>query len=157
MRGLRATLLLLVLACAHALRALVCMHAAPGRVPPRRIPGPVPKRIYVDGNNLMNQRKVTRGRSELAEKLRGVKVSRARSSRSSWRIDHVLVFPPLAQVGEVVLVYDGKPGEPASTGGDDPTVVITAGGDESNGVPRVSADDWILDAISREDRRAIHS
>ena len=67
------------------------------------------------------------------------------------------MFPPLAQVGEVVLVYDGKPGEPASTGGDDPTVVITAGGDESNGVPRVSADDWILDAISREDRRTIHS
>ena len=71
MRGVRASLLLL-LACADALRALACMHAAPGRipprripgpamhaapgwVPPRRIPGPVPKRIYVDGNNLMNQ------------------------------------------------------------------------------------------------------
>ena len=63
-----------------------------------------------------------------------------------------LVFPPPAQVGEVILVYDGKPGEAASTGGEDPTVVITAGGDEGSGVPRVSADDWILDAISREDR-----
>ena len=72
MRRVRALLLLLLLACADALRALACMHAAPGRipprripgpvmhaspgrVPPRRIPGPVPKRIYVDGNNLMNQ------------------------------------------------------------------------------------------------------
>ena len=63
------------------------------------------------------------------------------------------LFPPPAQVGEVILVYDGKPGEAASTGGEDPTVVITAGGDEGSGVPRVSADDWILDAISREDRR----
>ena len=54
-------------------------------------------------------------------------------------------------------MYDGKPGEAASTGGEDPTVVITAGGDEGSGVPRVSADDWILDAISREDRRSVHS
>ncbi|KAL1498929.1 hypothetical protein AB1Y20_013450 [Prymnesium parvum] len=75
--------------------------------------------IYIDGNNLMMQRKVSKGREVLAEKLSGVKAS------------------------EVVLVFDGKRGEPDSTTGSNPQVVITSGGDE-HGEHRVSADEWII-------------
>lgn len=82
--------------------------------------------LLVDGNNLMSQRKVTKGREALAEKLSGVRG------------------------GPCVLVFDGKRGEEASvSAGKDPLVVVTAGGDESDGSGRITADEWIEDEIER--------
>mmetsp|Transcript_5195 Transcript_5195/g.13651 ORF Transcript_5195/g.13651 Transcript_5195/m.13651 type:complete len:152 (+) Transcript_5195:2-457(+) len=74
---------------------------------------------FIDGNNLMMQRKVTKGRELLAEKLAGVKGSK------------------------IVLVFDGKKGEEESSSGIDPEVVVTFGGNE-HGDDRVSADEWII-------------
>ena len=70
----------------------------------------------------MMQRKVTKGRELLTEKLSGIKG------------------------GKVVLVFDGKKGEAESSSGSDPQVVVTYGGDE-NGEARQSADEWIVDAL----------
>ena len=67
----------------------------------------------------MMQRKVTKGRDELAAKLSGIKA------------------------GQYVLVFDGKKGEAEQEYGEDPFVVITNGGDEQ-GEGRVTADDWII-------------
>ena len=66
--------------------------------------------LLIDGSNLMSHRKVTKGRTELAAKLAGIKGART------------------------VLVFDGKRGEAASTSGSNPQVVITNGGNE--GGPR---------------------
>jgi hypothetical protein len=74
------------------------------------------------GNNLMMQRKVTKGRELLTEKLSGIKG------------------------GKVVLVFDGKKGEAESSSGSDPQVVVTYGGDE-HGDARQSADEWIVAAL----------
>ena len=70
----------------------------------------------------MMQRKVTKGREALCSKLADI------------------------QKGLVVVVFDGKPGEPAThtelEGG--MRMVITAGGDTETGAVRVTADEWIL-------------
>lgn len=79
--------------------------------------------IFVDGNNLMMQKKVTKGRQRLAQKLGG--------PRSD----------------EMVLVFDGKPGEAFQVVGSNPQVVITEGGSEQ-GDGRVSADEWILEQLA---------
>ena len=75
-------------------------------------------RTFVDGNNLMMQQRVTKGRDNLTRKIAGVK------SR------------------EVIVVFDGRPGEPESRVGADPEVVVTQGGGEGGG-SRMTADFWI--------------
>ncbi|KAL3932396.1 MAG: hypothetical protein SGPRY_000719 [Prymnesium sp.] len=85
------------------------------------------------GNNLMMQRKVTKGRERLAEKLAGTK-------GSNWNAFIAV---------QVVLVFDGKKSEPESTSGSDPQVVITSGGDEV-GDGKISADEWILEQLNDE-------
>lgn len=64
------------------------------------------KVVFIDGNNLMAHRKVTRGRDELAAKISGIRGART------------------------VLVYDGKRGEAPSLAGSNPQVVVTSGGDD---------------------------
>ncbi len=103
----------------HALATAPTDDVAPPY--PRRAPQKTKKLIYVDGNNLMMQRKVTKGRDDLAGRLRGVRGA------------------------EVVIVFDGRDGEQASEAGDDPRVVVTAGG--GDGYERVSADEWIMDEV----------
>ena len=76
--------------------------------------------IYVDGNNLMAQRKVTKGREALAARLAGVRGA------------------------EVVLVFDGREGESHVESGHDPRVVVTSGGEGSE---RESADEWIVEQL----------
>jgi len=92
-------------------------------------PAPAARLLFVDGNNLMAHRKVTKGRDELAAKLAGIRPA------------------------EVTLVFDGKRGEAESVSVTrDPRVVVTRGGDET-GEDRETADDWIarqLDAASRD-------
>jgi len=78
--------------------------------------------LLIDGTNLMAHRKVTKGREEMAAKLAGIRGARC------------------------VLVFDGRRGEATSTSGNDPQVVVTEGGDEE-GNDRVTADDWIEQAI----------
>ena len=75
-------------------------------------------RTFVDGNNLMMQQRVTKGRDNLTRKIAGVK-------------SH-----------EVIVVFDGRPGEPESRVGADPEVVVTQGGGEGGG-SRMTADFWI--------------
>ena len=77
----------------------------------------------------MMQRKVTKGRELLTEKLSGIKG------------------------GKVVLVFDGKKGEAESSSGSDPQVVVTYGGDE-NGEARQSADEWSVDALDESTANA---
>lgn len=74
--------------------------------------------LYIDGNNLMAHRKVTKGREELAAKLAGIRPAKA------------------------TIVFDGRLGEEESETGSNPRVVITQGGSE-DGVDRETADDWI--------------
>ena len=100
-------------------------------LPPRRPGGAVPKVIFVDGNNLMMQRKVTKGRENLAEKLSAVKEG----------------------AFQIVLVFDGRKGEAASVVGEHPQVVVTSGGDETTGEGRMSADEYIVEA-ARHRRQA---
>ena len=75
-------------------------------------------RTFVDGNNLMMQQRVTKGRENLTRKISGVK------SR------------------EVILVFDGRAGEAFERAGADPEVVVTAGGGDGGGT-RMTADEWI--------------
>jgi len=100
-------------------------------LPPRRPGGAVPKVIFVDGNNLMMQRKVTKGRENLAEKLSAVKEG----------------------AFQIVLVFDGRKGEAASVVGEHPQVVVTSGGDETTGEGRMSADEYIVEQLATVDRR----
>eukprot|EP00316_Scyphosphaera_apsteinii_P022184 CAMPEP_0119329300 /NCGR_PEP_ID=MMETSP1333-20130426/75514_1 /TAXON_ID=418940 /ORGANISM="Scyphosphaera apsteinii, Strain RCC1455" /LENGTH=154 /DNA_ID=CAMNT_0007338383 /DNA_START=65 /DNA_END=529 /DNA_ORIENTATION=- len=93
------------------------------QMPPRRPAGLPHKVIYIDGNNLMMQRKVTKGRVQLAEKVSGL------------------------TRGDVFLVFDGKPGEEFQMTGTDPCVVVTAGG--VDGEHRVSADEWIMQQLKQ--------
>ena len=90
---------------------LMIRRGGPGARPSERL-------LLVDGNNLMGQRKVTKGRDALAAKLAGM------------------------NVGRCVLVFDGKAGEAAKTRGTDPVIVVTKGGDEFR-TGRVTADEWI--------------
>jgi hypothetical protein len=78
----------------------------------------------------MMQRKVTKGRDELAKKLSG------------------------ARGGDFVLVFDGKRGEQEISSGSDPRVVITQGADDNGGM-RVKADNWILTQIDACEEREI--
>lgn len=78
--------------------------------------------MFIDGNNLMATRKVTKGRDALAAKLAG------------------------CMGREVVLVFDGKQGEAPSSSGTDPRVVVTAGGE--SGFERETADAWISREIA---------
>lgn len=89
------------------------------------------KVIFVDGNNLMMQRKVTKGRENLAEKLGMVKEGQ----------------------NKIVLVFDGRQGEAASEWGDHPEVVVTSGGDETTGEGRMSADEYIVEKLGTCDPR----
>ena len=100
--------------------APVCMVGSQ-RASPKERAGKI---TYIDGDNLMSQRKVTRGREELAAKLTGVRNA------------------------EVVLVWDGRPGEVESIKGSDPQVVITRGADDATGIMRERADEWIAREIS---------
>ena len=68
----------------------------------------------------MRQRKVTKGRDELAAKIAG------------------------CRQGAVVLVWDGREGESETSSGTDPRVVVTRGAGASEGQPRETADQWIL-------------
>ena len=99
--------------------------------PPRRVDFTTSKSIFVDGNNLMMQRKVTKGREMLAEKLKGIRNAK------------------------LTLVFDGKPGEDALESGTDPRVVVTAGGNVDDGQGRVTADEWILHELSSIPRREV--
>jgi hypothetical protein len=89
--------------------------------------------VRPDGNNLMMQRKVTKGRDALCGKLADIKK------------------------GRVVVVFDGKPGEEAKSteheGG--MRVVVTAGGDAESGASRVTADEWILSDMRSADSSRI--
>mmetsp|Transcript_129748 Transcript_129748/g.211271 ORF Transcript_129748/g.211271 Transcript_129748/m.211271 type:complete len:259 (+) Transcript_129748:59-835(+) len=78
--------------------------------------------LLIDGNNLMGQKRVTKGRIPLMERLRNIKLHRP------------------------VLVWDGAVGEQASVEGTDPMIVITQGADE-NGNGGKSADEWILNEV----------
>lgn len=83
---------------------------------------PADRITFIDGNNLMTQRKVTKGRDELAAKIAG------------------------CRQGQMVLVFDGREGEAESASdGADPRVVITRGSAE--GKPRETADEWIIREI----------
>ncbi len=83
---------------------------------------------FIDGNNLMATRKVTKGRDALAAQLSGC---RGR---------------------EVVVVFDGKVGEQASTSGTDPVVVVTRGGAEDGSYERETADQWISRELERSSK-----
>ena len=77
----------------------------------------------------MAQRKVTKGREALAEKMAGIRPAK------------------------VTLVFDGRKGEAESVSGSNPRVVITQGGAEDTGEGRETADEWIereLEDASRE-------
>ena len=83
--------------------------------------------LLIDGNNLMATRKVTKGRDELAAKLAGIRGYR-----------------------EVVLIFDGRRGEKASSSGSDPRVVITRGAAEDAAASRETADTWIARELASE-------
>lgn len=117
-----------LLACSSA-AALSCAALAPppaARAPPPvmmgRVYTPADRITYIDGNNLMNQRKVTKGRDELAAKITG------------------------CRQGKMVLVFDGREGEAPTSGGSDPQVVVTRG--ETEGTHRETADQWIVRELS---------
>lgn len=106
----------------HAAAAAAARHGAPLLLPKERT-APDMRQLFVDGNNLMSHRKVTKGRDELAAKLSGIRGC------------------------QVVLVYDGKRGEAASTRDGDPQVIVTYGGEDETGDQRETADEWIERAI----------
>ena len=126
MSHLYAVLLLAAHAFTPAPLDLASMRRSCGRVsqPPcmGRVHEPGDRVLFIDGDNLMSHRKVTKGRDELAAKLAGIRGSRT------------------------VLVFDGRRGEKASVQGSNPQVVVTHGGD-ADGVSRETADEWIENAM----------
>jgi hypothetical protein len=84
---------------------------------------PEERLLFIDGNNLMAHRKVTKGRDELAAKLAGIRPAK------------------------VTIVFDGKRGEAESDSGSNPRVVVTRGGEEESGEDRETADEWIDRAL----------
>lgn len=109
-------------AAATVMPAVHRRHVSP-KLMPKPVTPPDLRMLYIDGNNLMSHRKVTKGRDELAAKLAGIRGS------------------------QVTLVFDGKRGEGASDSGSDPRVVVTRGGNEETGADRETADEWIERAI----------
>lgn len=89
---------------------------------------PDPKIIFVDGDNLVQQRRVNRER--VVERLSTIK----------------------ERTGRIVLVFDGRKGEVASVSGTHPEVVVTAGGDEQTGDGRMIADDYIIEQLAAIDK-----
>ena len=106
--------------------ATVNLRTSSPRCMPRALPET--RLLYIDGNNLMAHRKVTKGREELAAKLEGIRPA------------------------VVTLVFDGKRGEAESDNGSNPRVVVTRGGEEESGEDRETADEWIARQLSQSSR-----
>ena len=119
---MKATIFLLMAhGAASLLHGATRAAAAPPRAPPARCmprPPPAERLLFIDGNNLMAHRKVTKGRDALSAKLAGIRPQK------------------------VTIVFDGKHGEAASESGSNPRIVVTRGGEEG-GQDRETADEWI--------------
>ena len=102
--------------------ATSCRRSSAVRCMPR--PLPAERVMFIDGNNLMAHRKVTKGREALAAKLAGIK--------------------PV----KVTLVFDGKHGESPSDSGSNPRIVITQGSTDDGSLERETADEWIERELS---------
>ena len=88
MSYLYAVLLLAAHAFTPAPLDLASMRRSCGRVsqPPcmGRVHEPGDRVLFIDGDNLMSHRKVTKGRDELAAKLAGIRGSRTVLGRAPW-------------------------------------------------------------------------
>ena len=122
-----AVLLVLLALVQPALSLLPSASVRPSAVLHRRASSPLcmprpaaeTRLLYIDGNNLMAHRKVTKGRDALAAKLQGIRPAK------------------------VTLVFDGKRGEQENEYGSNPRIVVTRGGEEDSGEDRETADEWI--------------
>ena len=127
-----------ILAWVHCSAALVVApvrgtspHARAAAVRMGRTKMPNDRVTFIDGDNLMMHRKVTKGREDLTAKLAGIRG------------------------GRTVIVFDGRKGEVASETGSDPYVVITAGGCEDGSALRQTADEWIERALDEAPETSI--